>query len=126
MYSFAQHGCALPTSRFRVCVVQEDPFALPPDEEDEAVTWPVHPHALRSLDISDCALTKNGAERVVQVVADNTVNGRGALIHLDLSDNPLGPDFFAVGAARARQMIAEAEERRPTPRQQPRRRPHRR
>ena len=112
MYSFAQHGCALPTSRLRrVCVVQEDPFALPPDEEDEAVTWPVHPHALRSLDISDCALTKNGAERVVQVVADNTVNGRGALIHLDLSDNPLGPDFFAVGAARARQMIAEAEER---------------
>lgn len=51
--------------------------------------------SLRSLDLTDCAITSVGATAIFEAISTNVVFKRSSLVHLDLSDNPLGPGTFA-------------------------------
>jgi Ran GTPase-activating protein (RanGAP) involved in mRNA processing and transport len=51
--------------------------------------------SLRSLDLTDCAITSLGATAIFEAISTNTIFKRSSLVHLDLSDNPLGPGTFA-------------------------------
>ena len=76
---------------------EKDKFELEEEEDDDfpVVVWDVYAYALRYLDLSDCGITKMGGYPIIQTIAMNCTEKRGSLIYLDLSDNPLGADFFS-------------------------------